>query len=116
MFRVVLGTRELGRSPLEALDSGMAIATGTFLPSVGYSDVESLFRRLSDAIEARSVPPELYDARDALGLRLVGPDDFPIPTVAITVYDFGDALDRQLEVHLADVGAWKLARAGGEAG
>ena len=116
MFRVMQGDREVGRSRLQALDDGMAIATGRFIPSPGYKEVESLFRRLSDAIEARFVAPELYEERDALGLRLLGPGDVSIPTEVITVYDFGDALDRELEVKLADVGAWRLARAHGEAG
>ncbi len=93
----------------------MAIASGPFFPSGAYKEVESLFRRFSDAVEARSIAPELYQARDALGRRLVGPDDAPIPTEVITVYDFGDELDRELEVKLADIAAWKLARAQGGA-
>lgn len=113
MFRVMRGDQELGHSPLSALDDGMAIVSGPFTPSTGYGMVASVFRRLSDAIEARSVPADLYAARDALNLRLLGPDDEPISTEFMTVYDFGDELDRELEVKLADVEAWRRARGRG---
>ena len=112
----MLGDQELGRSPLNGLDDGMAIAIGTFTPSTGYKEVESLCRRISDAIEARSVPPELWAARDALDLRVLGPDGMVLPTEVVTVYDFGDELDRELEVKLVDVGSWERARVRGGAG
>ena len=34
----------------------------------------------------------------------------------MTVYDFGETLDRELEVKLADVASWQHARAHGDAG
>jgi len=107
MFRLMRGDSELGCSPLEGLDDGMAVATGNFVPSAGYGDVASLFRRISDAIEARSIPPELWTERDALTLRLLGPDGDQIPVDWIMVYDYGDELDRELHVKLASMTAWK---------
>lgn len=44
MFRLMLGNEELGRSPLDHVDEGMAMASGLFTPSSGYSRVASLFR------------------------------------------------------------------------
>jgi hypothetical protein len=109
----MLADLELGRSGLDAFDEGMAIVVGPFTPSPGYSAVEPFFRKLSDAMEARSVPAELYAERDALSLRVVGPDDVVVPTEFVTVHDFGKELGRELEVKLYDVAAWKRARRAG---
>jgi len=116
VFRLMLGDVELGNSELAAFDDGMAIVSGPFAPSPGYSAVEPLFRQLSDAMEARAVSADMYAARDALDLRVVGPGDIPVPTEFVTVYDFGEELDRELEVKLADVDAWKRARGARDAG
>lgn len=110
MFRLMVGDQEVGRSALEHLDSGMAVATGEFTPSPGYATVASLFRRLSDAMEARADTSELFAARDALTLRLVGPNNAWVPTDFVMVYDYGDDLDREIHVKLADVDAWRRAR------
>jgi hypothetical protein len=116
VFRLMLADLELGTSALDAVDAGTAVATGTFVPSSGYAEVASLFRRITDATEARSVPAELWAERDALGLTIIGPDDVVLPTEFVTVYDFGDELDRELEAKLVDVGAWRRAHARGDAG
>ena len=116
VFRLMQGDVELGRSELASLDEGMGMVSGPFRPSPGYSSVEPLFRELSEAIEARSVPDELYAARDALDLRVVGPGDLLVPTEFVIVYDFGEELDRVLEAKLADVDAWKRAHRSRDAG
>lgn len=116
MFRLMLGDLELGTSPLDSVDTGMAIATGTFVPSSGYTKVARIFRRITDGCEARSVSPALWAERDALDLKVVGPDDVVLPTEFVTVYDFGDELDRELEAKLLDVSSWKRARGQGVAG
>ena len=113
MFRLMLGDAELGRSGLDAIDGGMAIASGPFTPSPGYAVVEPLFRKLSDAIEARSVPDELYAARDSLDLRVVGLGGVQVRTEFVTIYDFGEGLDRELEVKLTDVDEWRRVRNAG---
>jgi hypothetical protein len=116
VFRLMLADREIGRSRLDSLDDGMAVATGSFAPSPGYASVAPLFRQITDAVEARTAVTELWSARDALDLRLLGPDGMQIPVDFMTVYDFGEALDLELEVKLADIAAWQHARAHGGAG
>jgi hypothetical protein len=116
VFRLMLGDVELGRSELAVIDEGMAIVSGLFLPSPGYAAVEPMFRELSDAVEARSVSAEMYAERDALDLSILGPGDVVLPTEFVTVYDFGEALDRELEVKLGDVAAWTRARRAGGTG
>jgi hypothetical protein len=116
VFRLMLGDQELGRSRLDSLDDGMAVATGSFTPSAAYGSVAPLFRQITDAVEARTDVTELWSARNALDLRLLGPDGAAVPVDYVTVYDFGDALDRELEVKLADVAAWQHARTLGGAG
>jgi hypothetical protein len=116
VFRLMLGDVEIGRSALDSLDDGMAVATGSFAPSPGYESIAPLFRAITDAIEARAAAVQLLSARDALDLRLLGPDGAQIPVDFVTVYDFGETLDRELEVKLADVAAWQHARAHSGAG
>lgn len=106
----MLGEQELGRSRLEGLDDGMAIASGQFFPSTGYLSVAPLFRRMSDAMEARSDLTDLYAVRDALDLRLLGPHDVSVPTEFVMTYDYGDDLDRWIEVELTDVELWRRAQ------
>ncbi len=65
---------------------------------------------------ARAGVTQLWSERDALDLRLLGPDGAQIPVDFMTGYDFGETLDRELEVKLADVAAWQHARAHGGAG
>jgi hypothetical protein len=106
----MLGNIEVGTSHLDSFDDGMAVVVGVFLPSPGYEAVAYLFRRITDAIESRTPVTELLSRRDMLDLRLLGPDGTRIPVEFMTVYDFGDDLDRELEVKLADVESWHRAR------
>jgi hypothetical protein len=113
VFRLMLSDQELGTSRLEGLDDGMAMAHGTFVPSTGYTAVASLFRRMSDAMEARSDLAELFAARDALDLRLLGPKGVSVPTECVMVYDYGDDLDREIHVKVTDVALWRRAQEAG---
>jgi hypothetical protein len=113
VFRLMAGDQEVGCSALDHLDSGMAVVTGDFTPAPGYATVASLFRRMADAMEAKEDMAELFAERDALNLRLVGPNDVSVPTDFVMVYDYGNDIDREIHVKLADVGVWKRVRGKG---
>ena len=103
----MLGAVEIGRSPLDRLDDGMGLAVGDFQPSVEYERVRSVFRRLTDACEAREVPPELWRERDALALWVVAADGTTIGTGSVMIYDFDIEGDCELEVKLLDLEQWE---------
>lgn len=109
MFRLMLGEEELGRSRLEGLNDGMGVAVGAFTPSTAYVRVAPLFRRMTEAMEAGADLSEFFRARDALDLRILGPDGMLVPTEFVAVRYFGDELDREIEVKLPDLRAWNRA-------
>ena len=106
-FKLLLDGVEIGRSRLEHLDDGMGIARGDFSPSAGYTRVKPLFRRLSDACEAREVAAELWQERDRLALRVVDPYGTTVETGWIMIYDFGIEGTCEAEVKLLDRQQWE---------
>jgi hypothetical protein len=106
-FKLMMGEVEIGRSELDQLDDGMGVVTGDFMPSPAYAGVRSLFRRISDACEARDVPPDLWKERDSLALRVLAPDDTPIVTGSVMIYDFDIDGTYEIQVKLLDLPQWE---------
>jgi hypothetical protein len=108
MYEVVLEGEPIGRTRLDAVDAGMAVAMGRFEPAPAYERVAAIFRRRSIAIDARRSEVDLqplYAERDRLNLALRKASGRVVRTEWIMIYDLGgDLADlAEVEVRLLDL-------------
>jgi len=107
-FHVMRGPANLGEFVHESTDDGMGTVHGELRPTDRYSEVQQLFRRLSELLDGhRHVPRGLWAERDRLELALQADDGTAIATEWIMIYDFGAELDIAVDAALADAGQLK---------
>ena len=95
-FQIYSGETRIGQSELDRLDPPMGIASGDFLPTEDYKDVQSVFRLYIEATINTNDPPLLaryYRERDALQLTVRLPQGQVIPLQCVHIEDFSAELE-----------------------
>ena len=100
-FQIYSGETPIGQSDLDKIDSSMGIATGKFLPTENYKNVQPVFHLYIEAtidaagqsLEKQEMIGRYYQERDNLHLTVRVPNGETVPVQWVHVEDFSAELD-----------------------
>lgn len=117
-FEIRCDDAVIGHSDLEAVDLGMGILHGEFLPTAAYEAVRPIFQLFGDA-SPEAAPSKFGESAKLqafreqvaqVALEVWHRSGENLPVAEVHIYDFSSELglesECQVEVHLRDRAAW----------